>query len=70
MKLISVVVYVISTTQVLVALGVPLPSETKSEDENKSQSIAAPAVTKSDEITPTGSDDGNEVSIQRCILLE
>ncbi len=57
-------------TQVLQALGVPLPSETKPADENKSQSVAAPAVTGSDENTPTGSDDGNEVSIQRLILLE
>lgn len=57
-------------TQVLQALGVPLPSETKPADENKSQSVAVPAVTGSDENTPTGSDDGNEVSIQRLILLE
>uniref|UniRef100_A0A673HDS7 Spermatid perinuclear RNA-binding protein-like n=1 Tax=Sinocyclocheilus rhinocerous TaxID=307959 RepID=A0A673HDS7_9TELE len=46
--------------KVLQALGVPLPSETKPADENKSQSVAAPAVTGSDETTPTGSDDGNE----------
>uniref|UniRef100_A0A671SU01 Spermatid perinuclear RNA-binding protein-like n=1 Tax=Sinocyclocheilus anshuiensis TaxID=1608454 RepID=A0A671SU01_9TELE len=46
--------------KVLQALGVPLPSEAKPADENKSQSVAAPVVTGSDETTPTGSDDGTE----------
>lgn len=53
----------VHNTQVLQALGVPLPSETKPADENKTQSVATPAVTGSDETTPTGSDDGNEVSV-------
>ncbi|XP_026070108.1 interleukin enhancer-binding factor 3-like isoform X4 [Carassius auratus] len=46
--------------KVLQALGVPLPSEAKPAEENKSQPVAAPAVTGSDETTPTGSDDGTE----------
>ncbi|XP_016118514.1 interleukin enhancer-binding factor 3 homolog, partial [Sinocyclocheilus grahami] len=46
--------------KVLQALGVPLPSEAKPADENKSQSVAATVVTGSDETTPTGSDDGTE----------
>uniref|UniRef100_A0A673IVS4 Spermatid perinuclear RNA-binding protein-like n=1 Tax=Sinocyclocheilus rhinocerous TaxID=307959 RepID=A0A673IVS4_9TELE len=46
--------------KVLQALGVPLPSEAKPADENKSQTVAAPVVTGSDETTPTGSDDGTE----------
>ncbi|KAK7154886.1 hypothetical protein R3I93_009742 [Phoxinus phoxinus] len=46
--------------KVLLALGVPLPSETKPADENKSQSVAAPAASGSDETTPSGSDDGTE----------
>ncbi|XP_052415242.1 interleukin enhancer-binding factor 3a [Carassius gibelio] len=46
--------------KVLLALGVPLPAETKPAEEIKSQPVAAPAVTRSDETTPTGSDDGNE----------
>uniref|UniRef100_A0A673IP37 Spermatid perinuclear RNA-binding protein-like n=1 Tax=Sinocyclocheilus rhinocerous TaxID=307959 RepID=A0A673IP37_9TELE len=40
--------------KVLQALGVPLPSEAKPADENKSQTVAAPVVTGSDETTPTG----------------
>uniref|UniRef100_A0A8C1P4R0 Interleukin enhancer binding factor 3a n=1 Tax=Cyprinus carpio TaxID=7962 RepID=A0A8C1P4R0_CYPCA len=46
--------------KVLQELGVPLPSEAKPADEIKSQSVAAPVVTGSDETTPTGSEDGTE----------
>lgn len=58
----------VHNTQVLQALGVPLPSETKPAEENKSQSVATPAASGSDETTPSGSDDGAEVSIQRTSL--